>query len=154
MTNRSEDRILVEREFDVDLPVDTVWALLAQVQRWPEWAPHIRRARLDGVGKLGPDSNGEFRFSPVGSGRVHVTDWEPPCRWTWRGRVVGLPIVYHHYFKGLPGATTRLRWAVELAEGRRGHRANAFAWVYGRLIDRAWPRFATWARQEATREAP
>ena len=124
MTNGSDERILVERVFDLGLPVDTVWALLAQVEQWPEWAPHIRRARLDGEGTLGPESQGQFQFWPAGSGRVHMTTWEPPHLWTWRGRVVGLPIIYHHHFEALPGPMTRLRWVVELAEGRRGPRAR------------------------------
>src|ERR687898_1163263 len=91
MTNGSDERILVERVFDLGLPADTVWALLAQVERWPEWAPHIREARLDGEGTLGAESQGQFQFWPAGSGRVHMTTWEPPHLWTWRGRVVGLP---------------------------------------------------------------
>jgi hypothetical protein len=152
MTNRSDERILVERVFDLALPADTVWALLAQVERWPEWAPHIRRARLDGKGTLGPESEGEFRFRPVGSGSFQMTAWEPPHLWTWRGRAVGLPIIYHHHFEALRGPTTRLRWVVELAEGRRGRRANAFARVYARIVDRAWPRFVAWAQQETTRQ--
>src|SRR5918994_5782909 len=98
MTNRSDEQILVERVFDLGLPADTVWALLAQVERWPEWAPHMRRARLDGKAALGPDSEGEFRFRPVGSGNFQMTAWEPPHLWTWRGQAVGLQIIYHHHF--------------------------------------------------------
>jgi len=152
MTSPSE-RILVERVFDLPLPADTAWALLAQVERWPDWAPHIRRARLAGGGPLGPESEAELWFWPAGTGRVHMTTWEPFHLWTWRGRVVGLPIIYHHHFAALPGPTTRLRWVVELAEGRRGLRANAFARIYSRIIDRAWPRFVAWAQQGATRQS-
>jgi Polyketide cyclase / dehydrase and lipid transport len=152
MTKRPHDRILVERVFDVGLPADRVWALLAQVERWPEWAPHIRRARVVGGGPLGPESKGDLRFWPAGSGSVHMTTWEPHHLWTWRGRVVGLPVVYQHYFEALPGPTTRLRWVVELAEGRRGPRANAFALVYARIVDRAWPRFVAWAQQQTRRQ--
>src|ERR671910_3602721 len=152
MTNRSDEQILVERVFALGLPADTVWALLAQVERWPEWAPHMRRARLDGKAALGPDSEGEFRFRPVGSGNFQMTAWEPPHLWTWRGQAVGLQIMYHHHFEAVRGPATRLRWVVELAEGRRGLRANVFARVYGRIIDRAWPRFVAWAQQEATRQ--
>lgn len=151
MTSGAGERMLVERAFDVELPAATVWALLAQIERWPEWAPHIRRARLVGGGPLGPDSKGELRFRPAGSGRVQMTIWEPPRLWTWRGRVVGLPIVYHHHFEALSDATTRLRWVVELAEGRRGLRAEIFARIYARTVDRAWPRFVAWAREEAAR---
>ncbi len=150
MMSGSGERILVERVFEVGLPVDTVWALLGQVERWPEWAPHIRGARLDGGATLGPESSGEFRFRPAGSGRVQMTAWDPPHGWTWRGRVIGLPIIYHHQFAALPGPATRLRWVIELDEGRRGVRANAFAWIYACILDRTWPRFVAWAQQEAT----
>jgi hypothetical protein len=80
-----------------------------------------------------------------------MTIWEPPRLWTWRGRVVGLPIVHHHHFEALSDATTRLRWVVELAERRRGLRAGAFARIYARIVDRAWPRFVAWAHVEAAR---
>jgi Polyketide cyclase / dehydrase and lipid transport len=152
MTDGAAERILVERAFGLRLPPETAWDLLAQIERWPEWAHHIRRARLVGGGPLGPDSKGELRFWPAGSGNVQMTRWEPPHVWTWRGRVVGLPIVYHHHFEAVPGPTTRLRWVVELAEGRRGLRANAFARIYARIVDRAWPRFVAWAEQEAARK--
>lgn len=139
--------VLVERSFEVNVTLECAWALLAEVERWPEWAPHIRSARLEG--ELGPASEGRFALRPVGTARFRMSSWQPPVSWTWHGRAVGLPIDYHHHFETVLRDRTRLRWTVELTDGRVGARARAFARVYGSNLDRAWPGFVAWAESEA-----
>lgn len=141
---------LLERTFEVVVDRDTAWSLLSEVERWPEWAPHIKRATIDGD-KLRPTSSGTFSFRPVGSGSFTMTTWEPPLRWTWRGTALGLPINYHHTFEALEGGRTQLVWTVELADTSPGLRSSLFARVYSRNIDRAWPRFVEWAEQNASK---
>ncbi len=138
------DSALVERTFEVELPVERAWDLLADVERWPEWAPHVRTARLDG--RLGPATEGRFTFRPFGSGRFRVTDWQPGTTWTWRGSALGLTIDYHHRFRSVTPEASRLTWTVEVPGGRRGIRARTFTRIYTRNIDRAWPSFAAWAK--------
>ncbi len=140
--------VLVERSFVVGAPLERTWTLLADVGRWPEWAPHIRTAHLDD-GVLGPGSEGRFTFRPAGSARFHMTSWRPPTSWTWHGRALGLPIDYHHRFEAVDDERTRLTWTVELAGARAGLRAKAFARAYGRNLDRAWPSFVRWAEERA-----
>lgn len=53
---------------------------------------------------------------------------------------MGVTIAYEHTFEAVSPAVTRLVWRV-CSRGRHGLRARLFAAVYGRLIDRAWPRF-------------
>lgn len=143
--------VLVERSFEVRVRHERTWELLAEVERWPEWAPHIRTANLEGGG-LGPESEGRFTFRPGGSARFRMTSWRPPASWTWHGRALGLPIDYHHHFQALDGGRTRLTWTVELAGARVGLRAKAFARAYGRNLDRAWPAFVAWAESQAADE--
>ncbi len=119
------------------------------VDRWPEWAPHIKQATLDD-GALGPQSFGRFSFRPMGSGSFAMTDWEPPSRWTWSGTALGLPVRYHHSFEELEANRSRLVWTVELATTKPGFRSALFARVYSRNIDRAWPEFVKWAEHNAT----
>lgn len=142
--------VLVERSFEIAVPVDRAWDLLAQVERWPEWAPHIRTAHVEGA-PVGARSEGWFRFRPVGSAHFAMTTWRPPMSWTWRGRALGLSIDYHHHFQAVGTERTRLTWVVELADGGPGLRAKAFARTYGRNVDRAWPSFVAWAEDQAGR---
>lgn len=142
--------VLVERSFEIAVPIDRAWDLLAQVERWPEWAPHIRTAHVEGA-SLGSRAEGWFRFRPVGSARFAMTTWRPPTSWTWRGRALGLCIDYHHHFQSVGTDRTRLTWVVELVDGGSGLRTKAFTRTYGRNVDRAWPRFVAWAEDQAAR---
>jgi carbon monoxide dehydrogenase subunit G len=138
---------LVERTFEVDVPAERAWQLLADVARWPEWAPHITSASVDPPGAVGPTSKGVFRFRPVGRAAFEMTAWDPPRSWTWTGHVMGVTIEYDHAFEKIDQTRSRLRWVVRTASGRRGVRARVFAVIYSPLIERAWPAFARWAEQ-------
>lgn len=141
--------MLVQRSFEVGVSQASAWTLLSMVERWPEWAPHIKQARLIG-GELGPTSSGNFSFQPVGSGSFEMTSWEPPTQWTWVGKVLGLTIEYQHTFEGLEEHRSRLVWTVALVDAKPGLRSTLFARAYSRNIDRAWPKFVEWA--ETARE--
>ena len=147
----SQAGVLVERTFEVDVPADRAWELLADVARWPEWAPHITSASVDPPGAVGPTSHGRFRFRPTGRGAFRMTAWDPPRSWTWTGRAMGVTIDYDHAFEPIDDRRSRLRWVVRTASGRRGVRARLFAVVYSRFIDRAWPGFAHWAAEPESR---
>ena len=56
---------LIRREFEVPAPLDVAWNYLAQVQRWPEWAGHIKEVRLTPDGPLTPDSVGVIHLRNV-----------------------------------------------------------------------------------------
>ncbi len=133
--------VLVERSFEVPLPADEAWSALADVERWPSWAPHIAAARVTPPGPVGPDTSGTFRFRPLGRSRFTMTAFDPPRSWTWTGRAMGVLIDYDHRFEPLSPSSTRLVWVVR-SRRRIGVRARIFGAVYARLVDRAWPRFA------------
>jgi hypothetical protein len=133
--------VLVQRTFIVDVPPATAWRTLADIGRWPDWAPHIRAVEVTPPGPLGPTSRGRFRFAPGGSGAFAMQTWDPPTQWAWAGHALGVPLRYLHAFEPVEGGRTRLRWRVHVDGRRVGVRAGLFALAYARLIDRAWPRF-------------
>jgi carbon monoxide dehydrogenase subunit G len=136
--------VLVERSFEVALPPAEAWAALADVARWPSWAPHIASVRVEPPGPVGAGTSGTFAFRPAGRSRFTMTAFDPPRSWTWTGRVMGVTIDYEHRFEPVAPAATRLVWVVRSRQ-RPGLRARAFGAIYARLIDRAWPRFVDWA---------
>ena len=103
----SQAGVLVERTFEVDVPADRAWELLADVARWPEWAPHITSASVDPPGAVGPTSHGRFRFRPTGRGAFRMTAWDPPRSWTWTGRAMGVTIDYDHAFEPIDDRRSR-----------------------------------------------
>src|ERR687893_2937901 len=74
----------IEHRIGVAAPADTIWELLADVDRWPAWNPLYTQAS----GKLGIGAALKLResvpgrppreFAPV------VVDWEPRAQILWR----------------------------------------------------------------------
>jgi uncharacterized membrane protein len=59
-------RATVKRVFEVDAPLEEAWQRLAEVERWPEWAPHITSVTVSPPGELGPTSTGMVGSSSMG----------------------------------------------------------------------------------------
>ena len=141
-------RTAVERVFDVDVPPDEAWRLLTEVERWPEWAPHITSVTVTPPGPLTPASSGTLRVRHFGSSTFRMSAWEPPRRWEWTGGIPGLRIIYDHRFtpNGDPDGTT-LTWTVSLDGPLATVVRPVFARVYGANVDRAIPRLQEWIRR-------
>ena len=65
----------VERVFEVDAPLEEAWQRLAEVERWPEWAPHITSVTVSPPGELGPTSSGALQIK-----RLELDQPFQPCR--------------------------------------------------------------------------
>jgi hypothetical protein len=134
----------VERSFVVDVAPDTAWERLAQVERWPEWAPHIVAVTVDPRSELGPRSSGNLRIRRLGRNSFRMTTWDPPHRWEWSGGLPGVRIDYDHRFSPAGDNSATLTWTVTL----RGPLATVvrpvFARIYGRNVDRAIPQLQAW----------
>lgn len=87
----------VERE--VAAGADEAWALLTDVDRWPQWGPSVRDAGLDDEGPFEPGATGWVRTPLRIRLRFEITEVTAPgevCaerRWGWR--VAGLPATEH-----------------------------------------------------------
>jgi len=140
-------RTAVERVFDVGVPPDEAWRRLTDVERWPEWAPHITSVTVSPPGPLTPASSGTLRVRYFGSSTFRMTAWEPPLRWEWTGGVPGMRIIYDHRFTphGDPDSTT-LTWTVSLDGPLAVVARPVFARVYGGNVERAIPRLQEWIR--------
>ena len=139
----------VRRIFDVDAPLEEAWHRLAEVERWPEWAPHIVSVSVSPQGVLGPTSSGVLRIKRLGRNAFRMLAWEPPLRWQWVGGLPGVRISYDHRFESSGPAATRLEWVVELGGPLAPLIRRVFSRVYGRNVDRAIPRLQEWFRQQA-----
>lgn len=134
--------LLLRRTLDTPAPPDRAWAHLARVEAWPSWARHLRSARLDPPGALGPRSRGVFVLGPGVPTGFAMTDWDPPRRWKWSGRVLWLRVGYDHRFEPLSGGGTRIVLEVEASGVAVGTLGRLFALVYARNLDRALPLLA------------
>jgi hypothetical protein len=110
MTFRTESRITIAGS------VHEVWAYLADVGRWPEWAPTVLEGRVRAGGPLQPGSRVEQRaklmFGLSRSRSQEVTVVEPPTSMAFAG----------------PMGMSAARWGMEL-EPAGDAQTDALMWV-------------------------
>jgi hypothetical protein len=110
MTFRTESRMTIAGS------VDEVWAYLADVGRWPEWAPTVLEGRVRGGGPLQPGARVEQRaklmFGLSRSRSQEVTVVEPPAFMAFAG----------------PMGTSAARWGMELKPAGDGQ-TDTMMWV-------------------------
>jgi polyketide cyclase/dehydrase/lipid transport protein len=77
------------------LPVEAVWERYADPQRWPDWAPQIRR--VDAVGRLRPGLTGRVHsYLPPGIAfKVTAVDARKRT-WSWRVQLGPLTLNLEH----------------------------------------------------------
>jgi carbon monoxide dehydrogenase subunit G len=112
---------------DVDAPPDVVFAVLIDVERWPEWTPTVTRVeRLDGS-DLPLAINSRIRV---------VQPKVPPAEWTVTALEAGRGF---RMMSRAPGATVVANhWAEPLGDGQRSRvtLGVTFSGWLGRLIAR------------------
>src|SRR5580698_1205903 len=132
MTFRTESRMTIASS------VHEVWAYLADVRRWPEWAPTVLEGRVRGGGPLQPGSRVEQRAKLMFG----------LCRRRSQGvTVVEAP---HHLAFAGPMGTSAARWGMEF-EPAGGGQTDATMWIEVDLagIMRAIP--AAWLKGRVQR---
>jgi hypothetical protein len=79
-------RVVVEIEADPQ----TVWDVLADLERWPDWNPDIRELSLNG-----PLTPGTKFFWRAGRSRItsQLLSVDPPSEIGWRGRTFGIDAI-------------------------------------------------------------
>lgn len=107
---RTESRITIVSE------VGEVWAYMCDVGRWPEWAPTVLEARIDGGAQMQPGAQINQRAKGLlGTSRGRsqkVTNVEAPHRMAFAG----------------PLGTSTARWGMELAP-IDGRQTEAMMWI-------------------------
>jgi hypothetical protein len=110
MTFRTESRMTIAGS------VQEVWAYLADVARWPEWAPTVLEGRVRGGGQLQPGSRVEQRaklmFGLSRSRSQEVTVVDAPTSMAFAG----------------PMGTSAARWGMELKPTDDGQ-TDTMMWI-------------------------
>lgn len=78
---------------DIGAPVDVVWELLVDPERWPEWGPTVRNATIDGAGRLAAGATGTVTTVVGIDLPFEITEWDPGRTWSWR--VAGIAATSH-----------------------------------------------------------
>lgn len=86
----------------IPVPPERAWALLTDVDRWPDWGPSISSAALD-AGVLAAGSAGTVRTVLGPALRFRVTQFRPGRYWAWS--VAGVPATGHRVDPAAGGCT-------------------------------------------------
>jgi polyketide cyclase/dehydrase/lipid transport protein len=107
------DTLVVRGSAEATEQAEDLWAVWADVERWPAWSPLHRRVTRKEAGALaaGATFRQEIQLGfPVGttSETVTLTVLEPARRAVWEGKANGIRNCHLWTFSPLPGGGTRI----------------------------------------------
>ena len=114
----------------IDAPPDKVFAVLRDVERWPEWTPTMVSVKRLESGPFTVGSTAEVRQPKLRPAVWQVTEIEESRNFTWTTRSAGLRMKAGHRVEA-HGKGSRVALSFELS----GLMAPLVSRLYGALID-------------------
>ena len=140
MTGETKTVRLLERRFEVKVPLEKAWAHLDKVEQWPSWARHIRRIELDPPGPLTPGSKGTIKLTNGIRSTFQMEEINPGANWKWAGPFLWLTVHYDHQFSRTGPDRVEIGFILDCEGFGAGIFGRLFAAIYSLNLDRAIPR--------------
>ena len=133
----------------IDAPIDVVWSLTVDLERWPSITPTISSVQLLDDAPLVIGSRALVR-QPMQRATVWAVDeLDEPTLFVWSARVMGMSMVARHLLVSVGDGVTEQTLEIEVA----GRGAGVFLRLFGgrirRAIDTENEAFAAVAEQTA-----
>jgi uncharacterized membrane protein len=116
---------------NIDAPPEKVFAVLCDVERWPEWTSTMTSVQRVESGPFAVGSTARVRQPKLRPAVWRVTELEDGRNFTWTTRSPGLRMSAGHLIES-QGTGSRVTLSFELS----GFAAPAISWLYGSLIER------------------
>lgn len=116
---------------DIAAPPRTVWTVISDVERWPEWTPSITTIRRIDQGPFRVGSSADVKQPRLPRNRFQVTRLEEDRGFDWESRSPGLIGVGRHWIEPTAGGS-RATLGVDF----RGVLAPLIRLLYGSLTQR------------------
>ncbi|HSJ46587.1 MAG TPA: SRPBCC family protein [Euzebyales bacterium] len=124
---------------EIQAPIDLVWRVYTDVERWPQWMEsmdHVDLAASGGAIEGEPLQLGSQVW--ISQPRLPNATWEvteltPGRSWTWVSRSPGATSTATHHLTAVDAATTRVDTSVEMK--------GVFGGLAGRLIAKRAARY-------------
>ena len=94
-----------EEHIDIAAPPQRVWAVMSDVERWPEWTPSVSRLELLSPGPLAIGSKARIRQPKFPPAIWRVTALEPGVSFSWVSTAPGLVVSGQHAVAARDGGT-------------------------------------------------
>jgi carbon monoxide dehydrogenase subunit G len=119
--------IHVERTIDINAPPERVWAVMTDVERWPEWTESMKKIeRLDdGEFKVGSKAKLWIRRAPT-AGVWTVTELTPNRSFTWEDSSGGVDAVATHIIEP-DGSGSKVTLRIDMS----GMMTTLLGWMIG-----------------------
>jgi uncharacterized membrane protein len=85
-----------ETTVEINAPLDTVWEILVDVDRWPEWTRSISAVKRLDEGAVGVGSRVRIKQPRMTALVWQVAEFEPGVSFTWRTASLGVTIIGTH----------------------------------------------------------
>ncbi|MET0417620.1 MAG: SRPBCC family protein [Actinoplanes sp.] len=121
-----------EADTEIAADADQVWAVLTDVQRWPEWTASVSRVERGEPGPLAVGATARLTQPKLRPAVWRVVELTDGREFTWASDAPGVHTRGEHLLRPLPGGRTR----VELAIAQSGPLATPVGWLYGGLLRR------------------
>lgn len=108
---------------DIAAPPERVWAVIADVERWPEWTPTVTRIQRLDPGPLAAGSRARIRQPKLPPAVWQVSELREGRSFTWVNQSPGVRVAATH--------------SVEpIAQGARATLSLRFSGLLGQLVSR------------------
>jgi Polyketide cyclase / dehydrase and lipid transport len=91
-----------------------LWAVVSDVERWPDWIEVYQEVRRTAVGKLKEGEEVHVKQKGLAAGDWTVTELEEGAVFAWESRQPGVRIVGHHVVSPEPDGGSRLTLRLEM----------------------------------------
>ena len=130
---------VVDKSFIVRAPLEVAWNHVAEVEKWPSWAKHIRSVAKSPPGPLSSDTRAALRLANGVKISFQMIEFEPLRHWKWAGPFLGSQILYDHIFSQDENGQTTVRFTVDVSGGPGALLRGIFGRIYRRNLERAVP---------------
>lgn len=92
------------RKEHIDAAVTRVWAVLADIERWPEWTASVNSVELLDRHPIGLGSRVRIHQPKLRAAIWVITSWEPGRRFVWESTSPGVTVLGGHVLEPAPSA--------------------------------------------------
>jgi ribosome-associated toxin RatA of RatAB toxin-antitoxin module len=129
---------------------DRLWAVLKDVEKWPEWIEVYEEVRLADSGPLTVGARAHVKQRGLAAGDWTVTALDQGRVFTWESHQPGARLVGRHEISAEPGGGSRLALAFEMTGGLSGVLGTLLGRKVRRYVDLECARLAAVAAEPST----